>query len=603
MRTAALALTALASTASAQLHDPFPPIFELSQLLPENGGDGSLGFVVQGRAAREFLGHGAAHAGDFNADGIDDVAIGAPGVNVGGHSDAGETYVIFGRSPLDQSFPPLLAIESLDGVNGLVVEGLTEFDPWFQRGSFGDISGAHLACAGDFNSDGIDDLVIGALGAGMDRRGATFVVFGSPEPFPRRLPLSSLDGANGVRINGAEPFDLTGEALGAPGDVNGDAIDDLTIGNHRASLGYPRCCTGAAWTVLGSADPFPPAIELSQLDGTNGFYAPGFENQTSFAESVSIAGDINNDGLDDLLIGVPFASPHSFEEGSVYVVYGRPKWPQVLDVLALDGAAGFRIDGSIHRYPRGNIGEQISTSGDINADGIDDIVLGNESSSIGEHLTGAAHVIFGREEPFPHPFCIDDLPPGTGFAMHGVRENDTIGSEVAIIPDINGDEIDDLIVSGKWANNRTGESYVVFGSTETIPFSFSAADLDGTNGFRLDGFRPRGCAGFQVAPAGDINHDGVRDILITAALSEVNGLDRAGEAYIIFGRHQPCPADLTGSSHPSDPTYGVRDGDADSDDLFFLLDAFANADTDTCDIDQDADDFSAYLGHFAAGCG
>ena len=258
----------------------FAASLELSDL------NGSNGFVINGSGQACF----ASGAGDVNGDGIEDLIIGANLAN----GYAGESYVVFGSNA---GFPASFYLSTLNGTNGFVIKGI---DPYDQ-------SGHSVSEAGDFNGDGLSDVIIGACGA--DPGGESYVVFGSNAGFSASLELAALNGTNGFVIKGIDPYEYSGWSVSSAGDFNGDGVDDIIIGALQG--GY---------MVFGSNTSFSASLELSALNGDNGFAISGINNSHS---AVSRAGDINGDGLDDVIIGDPSSSNSNAYAGASYVVYGK----------------------------------------------------------------------------------------------------------------------------------------------------------------------------------------------------------------------------------------------------------------------------------------
>ncbi len=258
--------------------------------------NGSNGFRLDGVSAHDGSGSAVSAAGDVNGDGIDDLIIGAYRARPNDLS-SGSSYVVFGRST---GFAATINLSTLDGSDGFRLDGVAA----------GDSSGFAVSAAGDVNDDGLDDLIIGAPGADPNdtaSAGSSYVVFGRATGFAAAINLSALDGSNGFRLDGVERYGSSGSAVSAAGDVNGDGIDDLIIGAHRA--GSPALRSGSSYVVFGRSTGFASAINLSTLDGSNGFRLDGSAREDHSGYAVSAAGDVNGDGIDDVIIGAYGADP------------------------------------------------------------------------------------------------------------------------------------------------------------------------------------------------------------------------------------------------------------------------------------------------------
>lgn len=237
------------------------------------------------------------------------------------------TGLTLGAAPIACAahFPPVFPLASLlptrggDGSEGFVLQGAALDD-----------SGHAVSGAGDVNGDGIDDLQIGAPG-GAQGYGAVYVVFGHSTGFPAAFDLASLwpptgDGSLGFVLRGSTRVEAVGFSVNEAGDVNADGIDDLVVASPSAQDG-----AGRSYVVFGRAGGFPAQFDLSRLapqnggDGTEGFVLVGEGENDGAGTSVSSAGDVNGDGVDDLIIGAPEANPNGRDgAGESYVVFGRP---------------------------------------------------------------------------------------------------------------------------------------------------------------------------------------------------------------------------------------------------------------------------------------
>ena len=162
-----------------------------------------------------------------------------------------------------------------------------------------------------------------------------------PRNFVAECITQSIPQPNGFWLNGIAAGDRSGYSVSGLGDVNGDGIDDFIIGATRANAG-----AGQSYVVFGSSTGFPDRFELSALNGANGFRLNGIAENDGSGVAVSGLGDVNGDGIDDLLIGAPFAGPNGSGSGQSYVVFGSSTgFPEPFELSGLNGSNGFRLNG------------------------------------------------------------------------------------------------------------------------------------------------------------------------------------------------------------------------------------------------------------------
>ncbi|MEQ9355166.1 MAG: VCBS domain-containing protein [Coleofasciculus chthonoplastes F2-STO-03] len=477
-------------------------------LEPDNTINPVFGFKINGIAPGDNLGHAVNRFGDINGDGIDDLIISAPEADPNG-SNSGQIYVLYGKT---SDFGSSFDLSSLDGSNGFKINGIAANNK----------AGISISNAGDINGDGINDLIIGAPDANT-----SYVVFVRSSVLVPNFDLSTLNGNNGFKINGGGS--RSGISVSGAGDVNGDGIDDLIIGAPGANRSY---------VVFGKTSFFSDTLNLSTLDGSNGFTITDVSNP---GYSVSRAGDINNDGFDDVIIGARNRSSNGSQSGVSYVVFGKNSslsgFGSSLNVSTLNGSNGFKINGIA---ANDNSGWSVNHAGDINGDGIDDVVIGAPNADPNGDKSGQTYVVFGKNSGFSANLNLSSLNGSNGFQINGIAAEDGSGFSVNSAGDVNGDGVDDLIIGAPNINlqgSDSGQTYVVFGKTSSFSATLNLSSLDGTNGFRINGIAADDRAGFSVSGAGDINADGIDDLVIGSPNADINDTkgSASGQSYVLFG--------------------------------------------------------------------
>ena len=414
-------------------------------------------------------------------------------------------------------FPANIDLSILDGSNGFKVSGAAA----------GDASGRSVS-AGDVNGDGFADLIIGANFASPHEHysGATYVVFGKASGFGANFDLSSVDGTNGFRLSGVATNDTSGFSVASAGDVNGDGFDDVIVG---AGFADPHGdYSGASYVVFGKASGFGANLDLSSLDGSNGFRLSGVAAGDLAGHSVASAGDVNGDGFADVIVGAPWADPG--QTGASFVVFGKASgFGANFDLSSLDGSNGFRLSGV---GSDGQSGTTVASAGDVNGDGFADLIISAPYV--------ASYVVFGKASGFAADLDLSSLNGSNGFTLTGLATS-RIGSPAASAGDVNGDGFDDLIVGADEAD----ASYVIFGKASGFDANLDVSGLDGSNGFKISGAVPSEASGRSVASAGDVNGDGYADLIIGAE-GTAPGVPPGfpGASYVVFGKASGFGANL-----------------------------------------------------------
>jgi len=502
---------------------------------------------------------------DFNGDGQADLLLGAGGNDKNG-SFAGAAFVIFGQPVMPAEIDLSITAASFSVYGGKVNDVL-----------------GHAVAAGDLNGDGIHDVIVGVDGwDNGSERGALYVFMGRND-LSGTKDFKTAGTTAALTVLGANPGDRLARSI-AVGDVNNDGKDDLVIGAYHASPGG-RIEAGAVYVILGQAglsDDTPLTIDLSsqqaaltvlgaegdpdgKLTGAEQSAIPlMFQDEVSAPQAGEIGdrlgrsvatGDVNGDGFDDLILGAYGANVGAAKDaGKTYVIFGGSAMnnPRTIDLSINPGGANLTLTG----IDAGDQSGFYVSSGDLNQDGKDEILVGAYFGKGFDNATGAetgeAYVVYGKAS-FNATLSLNNAEG----KIYGESAGDRLSRSIAA-GDVNNDGYEDLLLGASRADPGgrldAGKAYAIYGRASVlgqIKLADGTADStvlgDGASGVTCDEpVNPAtDCAdeaGHSIS-IGDMNGDGVDDMIVGALFVNSGSKDDVGAAYIIFGTNLPPAGD------------------------------------------------------------
>jgi len=339
----------------------------------------------------------------------------------------------------------------------------------------GESLGHAVATAGDVNGDTYADILVGTPkdNTTNGKVGSVRVFHGGHGGLTDNATWTATSDQSGS---------LFGHALSSAGDTNNDGYDDIIIGAPHYKNGETESDEGRAYIYQGSNDGLtntPITLEINQQDAQFGY-------------AVSGAGDVNNDGYDDVLVGSRYYTNGESNEGGAFLYLGSSSGITTTAVWSFEG-----------NQVGAGVGTAVSGAGDINHDGYADIIIGAPYWDTTEENMGAVFVFFGSSSGLgSQPDC----------TLIGPYNGSLFGMSVANAGDVNQDNYDDILVGApNYTNDQENEGAALLFLGKTVPLNQIPAWFGESNQIGA-------LMGTAVSGAGDVNHDGYDDVIIGSPL-------------------------------------------------------------------------------------
>jgi hypothetical protein len=425
---------------------------------------------------------------DYNADGYTDLVIGARSNDNAG-SDAGAAYVILG---------PV--------ANGS--QSLATAWTKLRGAAAGDKAGRAVAFAGDLDGDGIEDIAVSApLHNAPDVAAGSVYLVSASDIAPGS---TSVDSVAWAEIAGDHQFDYCGTAIISAHDESGDGVDDLWIGASGTDSGGDTE-TGSVFLVLG------PLTGGKSVVGSHRAELTGFGDATSDVGTVLAAGDYNGDGLTDVAIGNRYEFAPGYLSGAVFLVAG----PASGSVSLGAADATLRPNGAGDAF-----GTSVSSDGDINGDGREDLVVG----APGANGTGEAYLFLGVSAITA--LSGNALALASQTYVSGAGDVTDVGSGVAVGGDFDDDGLSDTLI-GASGSGKLGQGAAFLVTGPTLGGTVALDEGGGRVALRLDGKEANDALGSYVAFTGAVAGDANQGLLVSSSTLNTTATATGG-SYLIW---------------------------------------------------------------------
>ncbi len=384
-------------------------------------------------------------------------------------------------------------------------------------GEFQGWEAASVSTAGDVDGDGRDDVLIGSCGAshGGPYAGKGYIILGSSLG-PQAMSLTDAD----YHFVGENEYDYAGCTVSSAGDVDGDGLGDIIIGATGSDMTVSAPDTGRAYIILGRS--LGPSTTMSLTDADYNIVGEGIKDGAGGNQSS--AGDIDGDGLGDIIIGVGGSDDGGEGAGEAYIVLGG----------SLGSSQEMNLKDADYTFVGENdydlAGCEVAGAGDVDGDGFVDVIIGAYGNDDGGDAAGKSYVVLGSALGSPQAMILADAD----YSFVGENEHDYASRALSSAGDADGDGLGDIIIGAEGNDDNgedSGKAYIILGSSLGAASTMSLADAD----YSFVGENTGEDAGWSLSTAGDVDGDGLGDVIIGAGRYHNNGVG-SGTAYVVLGR-------------------------------------------------------------------
>jgi hypothetical protein len=396
--------------------------------------DGTGGFPADTTTNIDLFGSSVTNLGDLDGDTINDIAVGAIGDDTGGAS-RGAIYILFLNADGTVKSQQKIA----DGTGGLPTDTLVNFDQF----------GSSVTNLGDLDGDTITDIAVGARldDTGGENRGAVYILFLNANGTVKSQQKIA-DGAGGLTADTLVDSDLFGYSVTNLGDLDGDTINDITVGAIGDDTG--GASRGAAYILFLNAN---GTVKSQQkiADGTGGLPADTLSDLDEFGYSVTNLGDFDGDTIADIAVGAYSDNTGGGNRGAVYILFLNANGTVKSQQKIADGTGGLAADTLVDNDL---FGSSVTNLGDLDGDTIADVAIGALGDDTGGFDRGAVYILFLNANGTVK--SQQKIADGTGGLPADTLVNfDLFGWSVTNLGDLDGDTITDIAV-GAYSDDTGG---------------------------------------------------------------------------------------------------------------------------------------------------